>query len=225
MLVRFDRSRIEITGQAAFSAYNSDISSGTFTDAYIDTVFQNPQGIKEARDRLKEYITVNDNFRPLSVETLATLAYEATLGLHYFDNDFTFTYLSRGSDYVSFGQSFLQTDLRGFKLVDRARLIDNQLFLTLGYERLEDNLNGTKPATTVFSNMNIAATYFPRRDIPTVTVGFSRFSNDNGLAVTGRDSLTPSMMAPTGSTSSRPMISEMGTTHRNAESLHVGTRR
>jgi hypothetical protein len=187
---RFDRSRIQLTGQAAFSAYNSDISSGTFTDAYIDTVFANPQGIKEARDRLKEYITVNDNFRPLSVETLATLAYEAALGLHYFDNDFSFTYLSRGSDYVSFGQSFLQTDLRGFKLVDRARLIDNQLFLTLGFERLQDNLNGTKPATTVFSNMNIATTYFPRRDFPTVTVGFARFSNDNGLAVKGRDSLT-----------------------------------
>ena len=81
---------------------------------------------------MKDYITVNDNFRPLTVEKLATLAYEATLGLHYFDNDFTFTYLSRGSDYTSFGQSFLQTDLRGFKLVDRARLIDNQLFLTLG---------------------------------------------------------------------------------------------
>jgi len=185
----FDRSRIQLTGQAAFSAYNSDISSGTFTDAYIDTVFANPQGIKEARDRLKEYITVNDNFRPLSVETLATLAYEAALGLHYFDNDFTFTYLSRGGDYVSFGQSFLQTDLRGFKLVDRARIIDNTLFLTLGYERLHDNLNGTKRATTVFSNMNIATTYFPRRNFPTVTVGFARFSNDNGLAVKGSDSL------------------------------------
>jgi hypothetical protein len=188
-LARFDRSRIELNGQAAFSAYNSDISSGTFSDAYIDTVFQNPQGIKEARDRLKDYITVNDNFRPLNMTALATLAYEANLGLHYFNNDFTFTYLSRGSDYVSFGQSFLQTDLRGFKLLDRARLVDNQLFCTLGYERLEDNLNGTKPATTVFSNMNIAATYFPRRDLPTVTVGFARFSNDNGLAVGGRDSL------------------------------------
>jgi hypothetical protein len=90
---------------------------------------------------------------------------------------------------VSFGQSFLQTDLRGFKLVDRARLIDNQLFLTLGYERLQDNLDGTKAATTVFSNMNIATTYFPRRDFPTLTVGFARFSNDNGLAATGPDSL------------------------------------
>jgi hypothetical protein len=187
---RFDRSRIEVTGQAAFSAYNSDITAGTFTDAYIDTVFRNPRGIKEARDYLKDYITVNDNFRPLSLKALATLAYETALALHYFDNDFTFTYLSRGSDYVSFGQSFLQTDLRGFKLVDRARFIDNQLFLTLGYERLKDNLNNTKPATTVFTNMNIAATYFPGQDLPTVTVGFARFSNDNGLAVSGRDSLT-----------------------------------
>jgi hypothetical protein len=190
-MARFDQSRIELTGQAAVSAYNSDITSGTFSDAYIDSVYTSgAEGIKQARDYLKNYITVNDNFRPLGLKGLPMLAYELGLGLNYFDNAFSFTYLFRGVDYTSFGQSFLQTDIRGFRLVDRARIIDNQAFLTLGYERLQDNTAATKVATTVFSTFNVAATYLPRRDAPTITLGYSRYDNDNDLAVKGRDSLS-----------------------------------
>ena len=190
-MARFDNSRIELSGQAAASAYNMDITKGSFSDAYIDSVYATgSEGIKKVRDILSPYITVNDNFRPLSVEKLPTVAYEVALGLNYFDNNLKFTYLFHGNDYTSFGQSFLQTDIRGFQIVDRARLIDNQLFLTLGYERLEDNTSATKVGTTVFNNMNIAATYMSRYDAPTVTVGVSMYDNDNGLSVTGRDSLS-----------------------------------
>ncbi|MDH3251303.1 MAG: hypothetical protein OEM41_00850, partial [Ignavibacteria bacterium] len=35
-VTRLDNRRIELSGQGVFSAYNADISSGTFTDAYID---------------------------------------------------------------------------------------------------------------------------------------------------------------------------------------------
>jgi hypothetical protein len=190
-MAKFDNSRIELTGQAAFSAYNSDISSGTFTDAYIDSVYKTgAEGIKKARDYLKRYITVNDNFRPLSVKELSTVAYQCGLGLEYFGNAFHATYLFRGSDYNSFGQSYLQTDLQGIQLTDRARLLDNQLFVTLGFEHLTDNTSNTKAATTVFSNANLAATWFPGRNLPTVTMGFSRYGNNNSLAASGPDSLS-----------------------------------
>lgn len=188
-MARFDNQRIELTGQAAFSAYNSDISSGTFTDAYVDSVYPNSAAdIKNVRDRLKHFITVNDNFRPLSLKELSTLAYQFGLGLTYFDNTFHATYLFRGSDYTSFGQSFLQTDIQGIQLTDHARILGNQLFLTLGFEYLTDNTSNTKAATTAFSNANIAATWSPRRELPTVTLGFARYSNDNDLAPGGPDS-------------------------------------
>ncbi len=188
-MARFDKQRIELTGQAAFTAYNSDISSGTFTDAYIDSVYPNSAGdIKDVRDYLKRFITINDNFRPLSLKELSTLAYQIGLGLTYFDNTFRATYLFRGNDYTSFGQSFLQTDIQGVQFTDYARLFNNQLFVTLGYEHLTDNTCNTKAATTVFSNANVAATWFPSRGLPTVTVGFSRYSNNNDLATTGTDS-------------------------------------
>jgi hypothetical protein len=189
-MARIDNSRIEITGQAAASAYNMDISKGSFTDADIDRIYASgSEGIKKVRDILSPYITVNDNFRPLNVDKLPTVAYELGLGLNYFDNNFKFTYLYHGNDYTSFGQSFLQTDIRGFSVVDRARLIDNQLFLTVGYERLEDNTSATKVGTTMFNNVNVAATFLPRMNMPTITVGVSVYDNDNGLSVDGRDSL------------------------------------
>jgi hypothetical protein len=188
---RLDNRRIEITGQAAFTAYNSDISSGTFNDAYVDSVYRTgAQGIKTVRDYLKRYITINDNFRPLSVAALSTLAWQCGVGLDYFDNAFHATYLFRGSDYTSFGQSYLQTDIEGIQLTDRARLLDNQMYLTLGFERLTDNTSKTKAATTVFSNINMAATWFPRNELPTVTIGFARNSNDNSIATAGHDSLS-----------------------------------
>jgi hypothetical protein len=190
-MARLDNSRIELSGQAAFSAYNSDISSGTFSDAYIDSVYKTgAEGIKQARDYLKKFITVNDNFRPLSVKELSTVAYQCGLGLEYFDNAFHATYLFRGSEYTSFGQSYLQTDIQGLQLTDRARLLDNQLFLTVGFEHLTDNTSKTKAATTVYSNFNLAASWFPGHNLPTLTMGFARYGNNNSLATSGPDSLS-----------------------------------
>lgn len=188
---RFDNNRVELSGQGAFSAFNSDISSGSFTDAYIDTVYtSNPGEIKTVRDALKPFITVNDNLRPLSLKTLSTVAYDMAVGLNYFNNNFKFTYLFRGSDYTSFGESFLRKDIRGFNVVDWMRIIDNQLFISLGFERLTDNTSRTKTATTVLSDMNVAVSYYPRTDMPSISVGFSRFVNDNGLSLTSPDSMS-----------------------------------
>jgi hypothetical protein len=182
-LARFDSGRIEATGQGAFSAYNSDISSGTFNDAYIDSVFtKDASTVKQVRDIMSRFITVNDNLRPLSLKKLSTLAYDFGLALNYFDNALRFMYLYRGSDYNSFGQSFLRKDIRGFNLQDRLRIIDNRVFITAGYERLQDNTSETKAATTTFSSVTFAVSYYPRFDFPSATAGFARFVNDNGLA-------------------------------------------
>jgi hypothetical protein len=179
---RFDGSRIEIAGQAALSAFNSDISSGTFTEAYIDSVFPNERdAIKSARNILKSFITFNDNLRPLSFKKLSTLAGQASIGLNYFDNALKFTYLYRGSDFNSFGQTYLRTDIEGINIVDRIRLFRNQAFATFGFEHLHDNTGATRPATTTYANLNVALSLYLMPDIPGITVGYSRFDNENGL--------------------------------------------
>jgi hypothetical protein len=191
IISKFDQGRIELTGQLAFSAYNTDISSGNFSDAYIDTVYKkDAAAIKDARDILKKFITVNDNLRPLSFRKLSTLAYEAALSLNYFDNAFKASYQFRGSDYTSFGQTFLRNDVAGFSLLDRVRLFNNELVFTLGFERLHDNTSAVKAATTHFTTFNLAGTYDPRNGMPSVTVGYNHYANANGLVSPGQDSIS-----------------------------------
>jgi hypothetical protein len=181
-LTRFDERRIELSAQGAFSAYNSDITGGDITDQRIASLFPNDTStVKSVRDILSKFITVNENLRPLSLSRLSTAAGDATLQLRYFDNVFRFTYLYRGGDYNSFGQTFIRKDVQGFNINDRARLVDNSLLLTLGFEQLKDNTGNTKPATTTYRTYNIAATYVPHIDMPSFTVGYSRYDNSNGL--------------------------------------------
>jgi len=181
---RFDDNRIEIGGQGAFSAFNSDISGGSFTDERIDSLFKDEQKRKDARDVrnfLQNIITVNENLTPLSFKKLSTIAYESFLGLNYLDQAVRLTYIYRGNNYHSFGQTFLRKDVQGFNVVDRLRFINNLMFATVGYERLKDNTSDTKVATTTYSNFNIALGYSPVSSAQTFTVGYARFANSNTL--------------------------------------------
>jgi hypothetical protein len=191
VLARFDGSRIELKGEAAFSAFNSDISSGTITDDRLRDLFPNDyESLRSARDILRKVITANEYLRPLSLKKPSTIAYDVTLGLRYFDNALRATYLFRGNDYTSFGQTYLRKDIQGFTLQDRARLIGNELFLTVGYERLTDNTGGTKVATSTYQTVSVAASYLPSPGAPGFTAGFSRFTTANGLPPSGADSLS-----------------------------------
>jgi len=181
-LTRFDDGKVELGCEAAFSAFNSDVSSGPFTDAYIDSVYPDDKSaIRAVRDLLDPFITVNDNLRPLSFKKLATLAGQASLALNYFDNAMKVTYLYRGNDYNSFGQTFLRTDIQGVNVVDRIHLLRNQIITTIGFEHLQDNTAGTKGATTTFANLNAAVSLYLLTDFPGLTLGYSRYDNDNEL--------------------------------------------
>ncbi len=186
--VAVDDQNIILTGQAAVSLFNSDISSGTLSDSKIDSVFgedsyfnADTDMIKRIKNTLSKFITVNQFIGPINPQELSSLGAEAQLQMNYFNNNLKASYIYRGNDYRSFGQDFIRTDVKGFNLFDRVRLMENKLFLTAGYERLEDNLQETKPATTIYQTLNTSVSYFPRSNFPNITVGYSRFKNDNGI--------------------------------------------
>jgi hypothetical protein len=182
LTAKIDGGNITLRAQGAFSAYNSDISSGSFTDAYIDTVYKNDaSNVKSARDILKRIITVNENLRPLSLNKMATLAYDGGISFNYFSNVLKVDYLFRGSDYASFGQSFLRKDIQGLNVQDRLRLLSNRLFVTLGYEQLHDNTSSSRIATTEYTTVTTAVSYYSQNSLPSVTVGYSRFRENNGI--------------------------------------------
>lgn len=188
--LNLDNRRIQIRGEAAVSIFNSDISEGELSDAEIDAVFGtdgffdvSPDDVRSLRDVISPFITVNQYLKPLNPQELSTLASEAELSLNYFNNRLSAKYLYRGNDYKSFGQSFIRTDVAGINLRDRLRLIDNQVFVSLGFESLKDNLQNTKIATTTSQTINTSVSYFPRIDFPNLTIGYTRYQNDNGLSM------------------------------------------
>ena len=189
MVVVLDQRRFELNGQVAVSATNRDITDGSFSDSRIDSIFSDYSSssrntIKRIRDIVSPFITVNENLVPLNAKHMPTLSYEGNLLLDYFDNNFKMSYLRHGESYESFGQSFLQTDVAGYNISDRIRLIQNQVFLTGGVERLEDNTAETKSTTTANTTINVGVSYFPLADAPSVTVAYLHASNLNDRPLT-----------------------------------------
>lgn len=190
-LLAFDDQNIMLTSQAAVSLLNKDISSGTLTDAQIDSIFTADNSydvdradVKKYRDYIDKFITVNQYLGPWNPQEFASLGAEAALSLNYLNNNVKASYIYRGNDFQSFGQSFIRTDVRGINIVDRIRMLDNKLFFSFGYEDLQDNLQNTKIATTKFKTISASVSIFPRADFPNITLGYNRFTNSNGLIVT-----------------------------------------
>lgn len=189
LLLAIDDKNLMFTTQAAFSLYNKDISSGTLSDAQIDSIFGsgiysdvNPKDIKDVKNILGKIITVNQFIGPLNPQEFASLAAEAAVSMNYFNNSIKASYIYRGNDYLSFGQSFIRTDVRGINIVDRIRMLDNKLFVSVGYESLEDNLQKTKIATTKYQTLSASVSIFPRADFPNITLGYNKYDNNNGLS-------------------------------------------
>ncbi len=189
MRINLDNRNIIIKGSAAVSLINSDISPGELTDSQIDTIFGgedsfidvDPKTIKDIKSYLGKFITVNQNIGPLNPQELSSLGAEGSVQLNYFNNSLKTSYVFRGNEYSSFGQDFVRTDVKGINIADRIRFWDNRLFLTLGYEKLEDNLQKTKQATTEYETFNAAVSIFPRMNFPNITVTFTRNDNKNDI--------------------------------------------
>ncbi|MCK9281156.1 MAG: hypothetical protein M0P71_11080 [Melioribacteraceae bacterium] len=188
LFVGLDNQRIVLTGEAAFSLINKDISGGSLTDTQIDSIFGagsfidiDPNDVKKVKDYLGKFITINQYIGPLNPQKFSSLAAEGAISLNYFNNNLKFSYIYRGNEFQSFGQNFLRTDVKGFNFSDRLRLLENQLFVSLGFELLSDNLQNTKIATTDYSTFSSSVSYFPRFNFPSVTVGYYRYDNNNGL--------------------------------------------
>lgn len=190
MLIGFDNHRFLFTAQGAFSLQNNDITTGTMSDDLIDSVFSqgsmlgvDSKTIKDIKKLLGSLITVNQYITPLNPHKLPTAALEVGVGLNYFDNYLKGSYVYRGVDYQSFGQSTIRTDVAGFNFIDRYRFLNRQAMLSIGYETLKDNLQRTKLSTTNYDNFNISATYLPVIQIPSITIGYTKNSAKNDIDI------------------------------------------
>lgn len=186
-----DDQRIILKGVSAVSVLNSDISSGTYTDDQIDTIFapgnelgNDAESFKDIKNALSPFFTVNQFIEPINPAELSSLAAEGSLELNYFNNNLKGSYVYRGNQFKSFGQEYTRTDIAGLNISDRFRTYDNQLFFSFGYEDLKDNLQDTKIATTTFKTLRASISIFMRRDMPNVTLSYTNNKNQNGIVPT-----------------------------------------
>ncbi|MGC8654535.1 MAG: hypothetical protein ACP5US_11155 [Candidatus Kryptoniota bacterium] len=185
--VNLDNRKIQLRAEAALSMLNQNILVGNRSKADIDSITHSTVG--EDIDKiiplstLSQFITLNEYLIPLDPTRLSSLAWDVNLSLNYFNTFARIGYIYRGPDYVSFGQPYIRTNIRGLNFFLRPRLMSNQLLLTIGYEDLFDNLQKNQFATTEYSTFNLAVSYYPYSNLPGVTFGFSSFANENSLPV------------------------------------------
>ena len=200
MVIAFDNQRFRLEGQASLGLTNRDISQGNFTQADYDELAgvndttlsdedradrkKQSDDIKKLAEIGEKFITINEHIFPLNPVGTGTpaLAYEGTLTLNYLNNFIRAQYYQRGAAYISFGNEFLQSDIKGMALSDRIRMFDNRALLSLSYEKRENNTAETKVATTEYSNLNTSLTVYPGTGLPSFTLGYgvnTRKSNAN----------------------------------------------
>ena len=194
MKINLDRNRIRLSGDAALSLLNTDISEGPFTAEMADDLgFELPENIENLLDRLAWLIVINENMNALPLRfnddndaelmvPPGIFAYQAQAGLNYFRNSLNIQYRWIGPDFVSIANNGLRRDVRGFTVTDRFRALDNTLYVNLLFEQLQDNLIGQLDATTTSTSYGSTVSWFPMsRKLPRITTGIRFINRDNGV--------------------------------------------
>ena len=190
IVIAFDDQRFRLEGQAEVSVLNQDITAGSFTQADYDLLAgkndatltpsqkadrqKSADDLKKIADVASKFMTINQNllaYNPVGTG-LPGVAYEGILTMNYFNNFLRGQVYQRGNAYQSFGNEFLQPDIRGLALSDRIRMFQNRALLSLSYEARQDNTAKSKVATTKYDNINGSLTVFPGVNLPSFTVGY-----------------------------------------------------
>lgn len=190
IVIAFDDQKFRLEGQAEVSVLNQDITGGSFTQADYDLLAgkndatlsasdradrqKQADDLKKVADLASKFMTINQNlfaYNPVGTG-LPGVAYEGILTMNYFNNFIRGQVYQRGNAYFSFGNEFLQNDIRGVAVSDRIRMFQNRALLSLSYEERQDNTAKSKVATTKYGNTNGSLTVFPGANLPSLTVGY-----------------------------------------------------
>jgi len=194
----FDSGRIRFRTEMAASLLNNDISGGPLDQQRADELgVELDENTESLFRRLSRFIVINDNMETLPFKFIekdngtleveaffptSLLANESQLDLNYFNHNFQLRYRWIGPDYQSLANSTVQRDVAGFTVADRFRLIQNQLFVTLGYENLRDNLADNRNATMRTKTARTSVSWFPiNQNLPGITLSFRHRTRDNSV--------------------------------------------
>lgn len=187
-----DNNRIRFQVDAAASLLNQDISEGVLTQESAENLgLSLDKDTENLLDRFSWLIIINENLDtiPLRFESgksselffpTSILATQSELGLNYFNNNLRIRYRWVGPNYNSLANSTIRKDIAGLNISDRFRLWQNRIYITLGYENLNDNVVNNKEATTNTVTYRTNVSWYPvDPDLPRVSLSFMKRNRDN----------------------------------------------
>jgi hypothetical protein len=194
----FAKNRIRLESETVASALNNDIYGGSLTVQGADDLgFDITQEDADLLESLSRLIIINENMNilPIRVKDFNTDSSEAEpffptsilgsnseFSINYPSNNFKLQYRWVGPNFSSLANSTVRRDISGFTASDRFRLFKNRLYVTLGYETLEDNVTNNKDATTESNTYRTNLSWYPvSRKLPRVSMGFRFRNRENGV--------------------------------------------
>ncbi len=203
----FDQNRIRFQGESGMSLLNNDITGGPLTrERAEDLGLDIDSDLENLLDRLSWLIIINNQMSTLPFrysespmgETevdlffpTATLAGDSRLNLNYLGHQFQVRYRWIGPDYHSLGNRSIRRDVTGITLSDRFRLFENQLYVNMGFEHLQDNVLETRDATLRTTTWRGGISWFPvSPDLPRISFSTRYRERDNRV-----DRFNPSLDA------------------------------
>lgn len=186
-------NKIQLKADFAASLHNANISSGVLNQtAAEDMGFDLDSNIENILNHLSRLIIINEQMSTLLVRfqdgdvepfvPMGIFAGQTRLGLNFFKNNFTLQYRWVGPDYLSLANSSIRRDIAGYTITDRFRIFKNTLYVTLGHERLEDNVIRNRDATTVRTSYRANVSWYPISSIlPRLSAGVNYQTRDNSV--------------------------------------------
>lgn len=194
----FDNNRIQFRSEGVISALNNNIYGGPLDSVRADELgFDLDKDVVNLLESLSWLIIVNENMSTLPLDIYeendeikaepffptGILAGNGELSFRYPANNLRLQYRWIGPDFNSLANSTVRRDIAGFTLSDRFNMLSNRLYLTLGFENLQDNVTGTRDATTNTITYRTNVSWYPiDRSLPRVTAGMRYRTRDNGVA-------------------------------------------
>jgi len=189
------QNKIRFRTEAALSLLNENITGGVLNDEN-DLGLDIEENVTDQLDRLSWLIIINENMSTLPIKfnldgdlararyffPTGIIASQSELNFNLPENDLRIQYRWIGPDYVSLANSTIRRDVAGFTVTDRFNLLQNRLYVTLGYERLNDNVIDNKAATTNTNTMRTNLSWFPiDQYLPRVSLGLMYRNRDNSV--------------------------------------------
>lgn len=194
----FNNNRIRFESEAVISALNNNIYDGPLTVERAEELgFDVDKGTADLLEQLSWLIIINENMNTLPFRIAeddsgdisgdaffptSILAGNSELSFRYPNNNFRAQYRWIGPGFNSLANSTIRKDVAGFTLTDRMNFLSNRIYLTLGYENLNDNVSGTRDATTNTITYRTNVSWYPvDRKLPRVSAGLRYRTRDNGI--------------------------------------------